>query len=196
MAYKKKHKESATIRYRELADGRKSIYLDIRVDGNRQYRTLNLYLLPETDFLSKQKNKETLAQAENIKEETIIEKMYARAGLDDRSFLGHTTLVDWMQKYYEKQSAEEKSTNSLLAILRLQNEIREFDPRITLEEVDLDFDLGYDSTWSGLDVLKYMKKYGVKCKHINIHSTHPRGREMMIQYATANFADSLVTGWA
>ena len=65
-----------------------------------------------------------------------------------------------------------------------------------IEEVDLDFDLGYDSTWSGLDVLKYMKKYGVKCKHINIHSTHPRGREMMIQYATANFADSLVTGWA
>ena len=63
MAYKKKHKESVTIRYRELADGRKSIYLDIRVDGNRQYRTLNLYLLPETDFLSKQKNKETLALA-------------------------------------------------------------------------------------------------------------------------------------
>ena len=139
MAYKKKHKESATIRYRELADGRKSIYLDIRVDGNRQYRTLNLYLLPETDFLSKQKNRETLAQADKIKEETIIEKMYARAGLDDRSFLGHTTLVDWMQKYYDKQSAEEKSETSLLTILRLQNEIREFDPKITLEEVDLDF---------------------------------------------------------
>lgn len=139
MAYKKKHKESATIRYRELADGRKSIYLDIRVDGNRQYRTLNLYLLPETDFLSKQKNKETLALAEKIKEETIIEKMYARAGLDDRSFLGQTKFVDWMQKYYEKQSAEEKSETSLLTILRLQNEIREFDPGITLEEVDLDF---------------------------------------------------------
>lgn len=139
MAEKKKHKESATLRFRELADGRKSIYLDIRVDGCRQYRTLGLYLLPETDFVARQKNKETLAQAEKIKEETIIEKMYARAGLDDRSFLGQTKLVDWMQRYYEKQSTEDKSEASLQTLLRLQNEIREFDPEITLEEVDLDF---------------------------------------------------------
>ena len=139
MADKNKHKESATLRFRELADGRRSIYLDIRVDGNRQYRTLGLYLLPETDFVARQKNKETLAQAEKIKEETIIEKMYARAGLDDRSFLGQTKLVDWMQKYYEKQSSEEKSETSLSMLLRLQNEIRDFDPDITLEEVDLDF---------------------------------------------------------
>ena len=107
MADKKKHKESATIRFRELADGRKSIYLDMRVDGNRQYRTLGLYLLPETDMVTKQQNKETLAKAEKIKEETIIEKMYARAGLDDRSFLGHTKLVDWMQQYYDRQTADE-----------------------------------------------------------------------------------------
>lgn len=65
-----------------------------------------------------------------------------------------------------------------------------------IEEVDLDYDLGYDSTWSGLDVLKYMKKHGVKCDRINIHSTHPRGREMMIQYATANFPDVAVTSWS
>ena len=139
MADKKKHKESATIRFRELADGRKSIYLDMRVDGNRQYRTLGLYLLPETDMVTKQQNKETLAKAEKIKEETIIEKMYARAGLDDRSFLGHTKLVDWMQQYYDRQTADEKSEIVRLGILRLQNDIRNFDPDITLEEVDLDF---------------------------------------------------------
>ena len=63
----------------------------------------------------------------------------------------------------------------------------------SIERVDLDFDLGYDSAWTGLDVLKYMKKYGVKCEHINIHSTHPTGRAMMIQYATMNFSDALVT---
>ena len=68
--------------------------------------------------------------------------------------------------------------------------------RDCIEEVDLDFDLGYDSRWNGLDVLKYMKKYGVKCPHINIHSTHPSGRTMMIQYAGANFPDSIVTTWS
>lgn len=139
MASKKKHKESATIRFRQLSDGRKSIYLDVRVDGNRQYRTLGLYLLPGDDFITCQKNKETLEKAERIKEETIIEKMYARAGLDDRSFLGHTKLVDWMQQYYDKQTADEKAENTRRAILRLQNEIRNFDPDITLMEVDLDF---------------------------------------------------------
>lgn len=139
MADKKKHKESVTLRFRELADGRKSIYLDIRVDGNRQYRTLGLYLLPETDFVSRQKNKETMAQAEKTKEETIIEKMYARAGLDDRSFLGQTTLVDWMQRFYDKQTSEDKSETIRRSALRLKEEIRSFDPDITLEEVDLDF---------------------------------------------------------
>lgn len=139
MADKKKHKESATLRFRQLSDGRKSIYLDIRVDGNRQSRTLGLYLLPETDFVSTQKNKEILAQAEKIKEETIIEKMYARSGLYDRSFLGHTKLVDWMQQFYDKQTTEEKSDTMLRAILRLKDEIRNFDPDIALEEVDLDF---------------------------------------------------------
>ena len=61
------------------------------------------------------------------------------------------------------------------------------------EQVDLDYDLGYDSMWNGLDVLKYMKKYGVKCEHINIHSTHPIGRERMLQYAQENFPDAVVT---
>ena len=139
MADKKKHKESATLRFRKLSDGRQSIYLDIRVDGNRQYRTLGLYLLPETDFVSRQKNRETLQQAEKIKEETIIEKMYARAGLDDRSFLGQTKLVDWMQRFHDKQTADEKSETIRRSVLRLKEEIRSFDPDITLEEVDLDF---------------------------------------------------------
>ena len=67
--------------------------------------------------------------------------------------------------------------------------------RECIEEVDLDYDLGYDSTWSGLDVLKYMKRFDIKCPLINIHSTHPSGRELMRQYASANFPNSQVTNW-
>ncbi len=62
-----------------------------------------------------------------------------------------------------------------------------------IDQVDLDYDLGYDSMKNGLDVLKYMKKYNVKCGHINIHSTHPIGRERMLQYAQENFLDAIVT---
>lgn len=62
-----------------------------------------------------------------------------------------------------------------------------------IDIVDLDYDLGYDSMRNGLDVLKYMNKYDIKCEHINIHSTHPVGRERMLQYAQENFPDSVVT---
>lgn len=64
-----------------------------------------------------------------------------------------------------------------------------------IEEVDLDYDLGYDSLKNGYHVLVYMKKYDIKCPHINVHSTHPSGRERMLTYAKTNFPDALVTGW-
>ena len=67
--------------------------------------------------------------------------------------------------------------------------------RDCLEEVDLDYDLGYDSLHSGYDALKYMKKKNMRPDHINVHSTHVFGRSKMLDYATANFPDSLITGW-
>lgn len=154
MATKKRHKEAATIRFRELKDGRKSICLDVRVDGRRKRRTLGLYLLPDSDMYAKKHNKEVLAQAERMKEETIIEQMYARAGLDDRSFLGNTRLVDWMQRYHDKQSAEDKSDATCSAILRLKNDIINFDPDITLEEVDLDFANNFAEYLRGRDAIR------------------------------------------
>ena len=137
-----------------MKDGRKSICLDVRVDGRRQHRTLGLYLLPDTDVFAKKHNKEVLAQAERMKEEAIIEQMYARAGLDDRSFLGNTKLVDWMQRYHDKQSAEDKSDATCSAILRLKNDIINFDPDITLEEVDLDFANNFAEYLRGRDAIR------------------------------------------
>lgn len=67
--------------------------------------------------------------------------------------------------------------------------------RDCIEQVDLDYDLGYDSLYNGYNVLLYMKKHDIKCEHINIHSTHPTGRERMLAYAKANFPDVVVTGW-
>ena len=60
---------------------------------------------------------------------------------------------------------------------------------------DLDYDLGYDSLYSGYHVLVYMKEHGICPGHINIHSTHDTGRVKMLKYAAANFPDALITGW-
>ena len=66
--------------------------------------------------------------------------------------------------------------------------------RNCIELADLDYDLGWDSKFNGYDALKYMKRHGIVPKHINVHSTHVSGRDMMLRYAAANFPDSLVTG--
>ena len=67
--------------------------------------------------------------------------------------------------------------------------------RDCLETVSLDYDLGWDSMFTGFDALKYMKRHEMNPQHINVHSTHVSGREKMLRYAVNNFPDALVTGW-
>ena len=66
--------------------------------------------------------------------------------------------------------------------------------RDCLEEVSLDYDLGWDSLYTGFDALKYMKRHDMKPEHINVHSTHISGRDKMLMFAGVNFPDSVVTG--
>jgi len=66
-----KLKEPIKIRLKPLADGNKSIYLDIYWKGVRKYEYLKLYTIPEVNPLCKEQNKETMALAERIKAERI-----------------------------------------------------------------------------------------------------------------------------
>lgn len=69
----KQAKEPVRIRFKELADGTQSIYLDIYRNGKRSYKFLKLYLLPETTPDAKAANHETMAQAEKLKAEKVRE---------------------------------------------------------------------------------------------------------------------------
>ena len=85
MAKKKqevKLKEPVRIRFKQLANGNQSIYLDyytgdvIRkenyVGGKRQYEFLKLYLIPEKTREDKTKNEATLALAKAIQSKLLI----------------------------------------------------------------------------------------------------------------------------
>lgn len=77
----KKAKEPVRLRFKTLADGNKSIYLDIYRNGKRSYEFLKLYLVPETNPLQKQVNADTLKAANAIKAQRIIELANDEAGI-------------------------------------------------------------------------------------------------------------------
>ncbi len=83
-----------------------------------------------------------------------------------------------------------KSADNYADFLALLDKYRD-----CLECVSLDYDLGWDSLFTGYNALEYMKKHDIKCGHINVHSTHPTGRDRMLAYAVHNFPDAIVTGW-
>ena len=102
----KKAKEPVRLRFKTLADGNKSIYLDIYRNGKRSYEFLKLYLVPETNPLQKQVNADTLKAANAIKAQRIIELANDEAGIKNTQ-RGKMLLVDWLTQY--KELKEDKS---------------------------------------------------------------------------------------
>ena len=70
MATQIKVKEPVRIRTRNLANGNKSLYLDVYSEGNRVYEFLKLYLIPEKSKADKEANRKTLELAKCYQIET------------------------------------------------------------------------------------------------------------------------------
>lgn len=57
---------------KKLVNGCQSIYLDIYMNGRRQYEFLKLYIIPEHNQADKKRNVETLNLANAIKSQRIV----------------------------------------------------------------------------------------------------------------------------
>ena len=78
-----KAKEPVRIRERKLANGNRSLYLDIYSKGVRKVESLGVYLVPENTPLDKIQNEHARSVAEKIKSERIIAlQNYGIANLD------------------------------------------------------------------------------------------------------------------
>ncbi len=103
----KKNKEPVRIRYKDLTNGTKSIYLDVYKDGKRSYEFLKLYLLPETDNATKMANRETLAKAEEIKNQRVQD--IANGVLEKvKTALAHPINTKKASKVSKKDKVEKK----------------------------------------------------------------------------------------
>lgn len=61
------------IRFKELENGNKSIYLDIYYEKKRRYEFLKLYLIPENSSEARKQNKHTMKAADAIRAQRILE---------------------------------------------------------------------------------------------------------------------------
>lgn len=87
-----KVKEPIRLRMKELANGNKSLYLDIYRDGKRTYEYLKMYIIPETDYNARKQNQATMAAANAIKSKRIIQLTNGEAGIETHE---KVFLLDW-----------------------------------------------------------------------------------------------------
>lgn len=134
-------KEPVRIRFKQLANGNRSVYLAINVNGKRSYDYLKLYLVPETDPASKAQNKMTMEAVYAIKAQRILEITNSAAGIKKDPRL-NMRLIDWLEIYRDRQTGLGKSSvpHKVAACL---NALRGYMPEITLGEINKEFFNGF-----------------------------------------------------
>ena len=135
-----KFKEPVRLREKKLKDGNRSLYLDIYSKGIRKYEYLKMYLVPEVSTEAKERNKQTMKVAEQIKAERILSLQSKGVAEWDSIKKASMPMVLWLEQEYEHPGRElsvsakrwrlqtrKMFTNYLDTIHR---------PNLALEEVD------------------------------------------------------------
>ena len=139
-----------TLRQKDLENDNKSLYLDIYDNGKRKFEFLSLYLIPEINQETKERNEATLKRAQEIRAErvlhpeTIPEKGHLMV-VPDIPNDDSPEVIDWIQTYMEWMDGNpEYSKRTVEQTQYLQERMKEFlkakrRPHITL--------MKFDKTW-------------------------------------------------
>lgn len=164
----KKAKEPVRIRYKELANGNQSIYLDIYQNGVRKYEFLKLYLIPEKTPFDKKQNEATRRAANAIKAQRIIDLANGKAEIKDLGKGGKLLVAELFELYAEHRAKlSQKDGHSLSRSNNIKvviGHIQDYRPNAKVKEIDKDYCKGFS------DYIQDINVYGGK--HISKGTAH------------------------
>lgn len=138
-----KAKEPVRIRFKELKNGNKSIYLDIYRDGKRTYEFLKLYIVPELDPASRALNEHNLALANKVKADRIIQLTNNEKGVTNSMLHSRMRLFDLIDLYHKWIDENGKSMGPS-AFSGLKKALTQFrGDGVTLKQADKDFCIAF-----------------------------------------------------
>lgn len=137
-----KAKEPIKIRFKKLANGNQSIYLDQYKDGKRTYEFLKLYIIPDTDEAAKAQNANTMQAANAIKAQRIIELTNSGAGVKSKGHLSKMLLSDWM-KLCQDTKRNRRGQSFANQIRKAAVHVDAYRSGVALCQVDTDFCRGF-----------------------------------------------------
>ncbi len=149
-------KKPIKIRFKELTNGRKAIYLYSYINGVNHREYLHLYIRPEVDKVAVRENKRAIAEAEKVLKErlqqlkvstevsatTTQSRRAARMEQVAQQAEG-MLLTDWLTEFYDMQKRCGK--RHLHGYTDLSRLITQFNPAIRLKEIDKEFCRGFIS---------------------------------------------------
>lgn len=138
-------KEPVTVRFKQLANGNKSIYLDIYMDGKRKYEFLKLYLVPEAGrekTVARRKNLETMGVVNAIVAQKVLDIKNGKAGI--MTGRGKMRLVDWIDIFKAAKEKASKSEESPKTVENMKKHLVKYKGEATLMgDIDKKFCLGW-----------------------------------------------------
>lgn len=128
-------KEPVKIRRKNLANGNVSLYLAIYINGKRTYEFLKLYLIPEKTKADKERNKQTLALANSIKAQRIVDIQSGAHGFKSE-YKEETLFYEYYIALTEKRKKKESKGNfsNWSSCLR---HLRKYEPRKNITFADI-----------------------------------------------------------
>lgn len=138
-----KAKEPVKIRFKKLANGNTSIYLDIYHDGRRKYDFLQLYLIPEQTGKDRDANRQTLALANAIKSQRVVELQNRAHGFTDSKIRQKLRFVDYLQSEVDRYRAKDSTMYAQSVLNSTHHLVAYAGEQITFKQVDKAFLLGY-----------------------------------------------------